>query len=142
MPCSKIPSRNFDLLFHANWQCERKYRALADDGIDPNSSAMHLDDSLGDCEPKPCATLLAAGDRVAGLLELLKQLGLISCRNAWARVMNGDAERAVCGSDLNGHFPSIGELNRITHEVKQDLRQPALVTARWRQVGRHFDVES
>ena len=42
---------------------------------------MHLDDALRYGEPQASAALLA-GDRIVGLLELLKQLGLIVSRDA------------------------------------------------------------
>ena len=62
--------------------------------LDPDSSAVHLDDALGDRKPKPGAALLA-GDRIVGLLELLEQLGLIGGRNAGAGVAHRHVERPV-----------------------------------------------
>jgi hypothetical protein len=58
---------------------------LADGRIDPNVSAMHLDDALGDRQPQTRSALFA-GDRIVGLLELLKQFGLIGSGNARAGV--------------------------------------------------------
>src|SRR6516164_9163062 len=64
---------------------ERKRRALPRLRLDPNPSAVHLNDALGDGQSQARATLLA-GDRIVGLLELLKQLGLICSGAARAGV--------------------------------------------------------
>src|SRR6516165_6946240 len=55
---------------------EHKRRTVPRLGFDPNPAAMHLDDALRYSKPQAGAALLAS-DRVVGLLELLKQLGLI-----------------------------------------------------------------
>src|SRR6516165_4218778 len=64
---------------------ERERRTLTDLRLDPNPSAVHLDDALRYGQPQAGAALLA-GDRIVGLLELLKQLGLIGGRDARAGV--------------------------------------------------------
>src|SRR5947209_8050598 len=60
---------------------ERKRGALASLRLDPNLAPVHLDDALRYGEPQAGATLLAS-DRIVGLLKLLKQPGLIGCRDA------------------------------------------------------------
>jgi hypothetical protein len=49
---------------------------LANDRIDPYTSAVHLDDALGYGKPQAGPAFLA-GNRIVSLLELLKQLGLV-----------------------------------------------------------------
>jgi hypothetical protein len=51
--------------------------------LDPDLAAVHLDDAFGNGEPQAGAAFLTR-DRIVGLLELLKQLGLIG---------SGDADR-------------------------------------------------
>ena len=51
--------------------------------LDPDASAVHLDDALRDREAEAGAALL--GDGVVGLLEFLEHLGLIGLGNARAR---------------------------------------------------------
>src|SRR6516164_7086475 len=68
-----------------HWEREGKRRALARLRLDPNPSAVHFDDPLRYCESQAGAALLA-GDGIVGLLELLKQLGLIGGRDARAGV--------------------------------------------------------
>jgi hypothetical protein len=57
-------------------ECERKCGASAGLRLDPNPSAVHLDNALRYCESQAGAALLL-GDGIVGLLKLLKQLGLI-----------------------------------------------------------------
>src|SRR6516164_11301176 len=75
-------------------QRERKSRALARLRLDPNPSAVHLNDALRYGKPQASATLLA-GDRIVGLLELLKQIGLIGDGDAGAGVADRYIECAV-----------------------------------------------
>jgi hypothetical protein len=55
--------------------------------LDPDLAAVHLDDALRYGEPQASAALLL-GNGIVGLLELLKQLGLIGRRNAGPGVVD------------------------------------------------------
>jgi len=55
--------------------------------LDPNPSAVHLNDALRYGEAQAGAALLAS-DGIVGLLKLLKQLGLIGSGDAGAGVSN------------------------------------------------------
>jgi hypothetical protein len=68
-----------------NRKRESKSRASARLRLDPDLAAMHLDDALRYGEPQAGAALLT-GDGIVGLLELLKQLGLIGSGYAGAGV--------------------------------------------------------
>src|SRR6516164_9681247 len=50
-------------------------------------------------------------------------------------------ERAVISFGLNGDLASIGELDGITDEIDQHLRQAATVTVPWRQFAGKFKLE-
>jgi hypothetical protein len=52
---------------------------------------MHLNDPLRYGESQACTALLAC-NRIVGLLELLKQLGLIGSGDTWAGVTDKDME--------------------------------------------------
>ena len=83
--------RGLHLPLDDNWKREGKCGALARLRLDPNSSAVHLDDALryGKSQPR---TALLAGDRVVGLLEFLKQFGLIGSGDARPGVADRDIE--------------------------------------------------
>src|SRR5262249_58288133 len=68
-----------------DWKRESKSRTVAGLRLDANPSAVYLDDPLGYGKAQAGAALLA-GDRTVGLLELLKQLGLIGSGNAGSGV--------------------------------------------------------
>ena len=55
---------------------------------------MHLDDALGYGEPQASAALLAR-NRIVGLLELLKQFGLVRVGYAATGVLDGQVERPI-----------------------------------------------
>jgi hypothetical protein len=74
-----------DLLLDDDWERKRKRRALARLRLDPDFTAVHLDNALRNGEPQAGAALLA-GDGIVGLLELLKQLGLIGSGDTGASV--------------------------------------------------------
>src|SRR5262249_60572137 len=64
-------------------QRECKSRALARLRLDPNPTAVHLDDALRYGEPQASAAFIAR-NRIVRLLKLLKQLGLLSSGDARA----------------------------------------------------------
>ncbi len=74
-------------------------------------------------------------------MELLKQFGLIGSGNARPGVSNGDVESAVRHRDLDGNLPSIGEFDRVTDQIEQDLGQTPLVAATSRQVRGYLSGE-
>src|SRR6516165_1671518 len=133
-------SRRLHLPFHYHRERERKYRAFAGLRLDANSSAVYLDDALGDCESQASAALLTR-DGIVGLLELLKQLCLVGCGNTRAGVVNRYMERAIVRFGLDGHFTGISEFDGIADEVDQHLRQAAAVTVPWRQFGSKLKLE-
>src|SRR5688500_7727349 len=101
---------------------------------------MQLDDTFRYRQSKSGSALLLR-NRVVGLLYFLDQLGLISRRNARARVVIGNVEGAVGSGDRDFHFTGIGELDRIADKVEQDLRQATLVATALREAGCHVSLE-
>ena len=80
-----------DLLAGDDRERERKCRALARLRLDPNTSAVHLNNPLRDGQSQTGTALLAC-NRIVGLLKLLKQLGLIGGGNAGSGVTDGYME--------------------------------------------------
>src|SRR5437660_11663515 len=75
------------LLLDDDRELERKGRALTRLRLDPNLSAVHLNDALRYGEPQASAAFLL-GDGIVGLLELLKQLSLIGSGDAGTGIAN------------------------------------------------------
>src|SRR6516165_4761650 len=119
---------------------EGECRALAGLRLDPDLAAVHLNDALRYGEPKTGAALLAC-DGIVGLLELLKQLGLIGSGYARSGVTHRHMERAIIRFGFNGDFARIGELDGVTDKIDQDLRQAAAVTVARRQFGGQLELE-
>src|SRR6516225_9213924 len=115
-------------MFNDDRQCECKGRAMARLRLDPDLAAVHLNDPLGDGQSQAGAALLA-GDGVVGLLELLKQFGLIGSGDAGSGITDRYMECAVVRFGLDGDFASIGELDRIAYEIDENLRQAPTVAA-------------
>ena len=68
-----------------NREPEGKCRASARLRLDPDLAPVHLNDTLGYGEPQAGATLLA-GDRIVGLLKLLKEpRHLLAAGAYWVR---------------------------------------------------------
>src|SRR5262249_23592392 len=108
--------------------------------VDPNPPSVHFDNALRYGKPQASAALLA-GDGIVGLLELLKQLGLVGGRDTGSGVTDRYIKCAIIRFDLDGDFAGISELNSIADEIDQARRQAAAVaTARW-QVGGHLDLK-
>src|SRR5215469_10404741 len=81
----------FHLPLDDHRKSEHKSRALTDLRLHPDLAAVHLNDALRYGEPQAGAALLAC-DRIVGLLELLKQLGLVNSGDARAGVTDRDME--------------------------------------------------
>jgi hypothetical protein len=79
--------RRLHLSLDNNREPERKCGALARLRLNPNPSAVHLNDALRYGEPQAGATLLA-GDGIVGLLKFLKQLGLIGSGDTRTSIAN------------------------------------------------------
>ena len=115
-------------------------RALAENRLDRDGAAVHLDEPLRDREAKPGAALLA-GRAAVDLLELLEDALLVVRRDARPGVAHRDVEEAVGGAGRDLDRALVGELDRIADEVQQHLRQPPLVAAADRQPLLHLRRE-
>ena len=74
-------------------------------GLDPNSAAMHGDDTLGNrqAEPRPALRL---GGGVVSLLEILENFGLICGVDAGSGVAHRERISPIAGSGLDHHLGS------------------------------------
>ena len=108
--------------------------------LDPDLAAVHLNDAFRYGESQAGATFLL-GDGIVGLLELLKQLGLVGSGNAGAGVTNRDMECAIVRLGLDGDFTCIGKLDGITDEIDQNLRQTTSVAVPGWQFGGKLELE-
>jgi hypothetical protein len=115
-------------------QGEREGRALAGRGLDPDATAVHLDDAPGDGQAETGAPLRARR-RAVDLLELLEDPLLVGLGDARARVRDRDAEGPVGRGRLQADLAGLGELDRVADEVQQDLGEAALVAVADGQVG-------
>src|SRR5215472_11959766 len=105
--------RRLHLPLNDDRERECKCRALAKLRLDPDPTAMHLNDALGDGQSQAGAALLPR-DSIVGLLELLKELGLIGRRDARPSIADRHMERAIVRFSLDGNFAGIGELDGVT----------------------------
>src|SRR6516165_4893647 len=121
-------------------ELEGKCRALARLQLDPDFAAVHLNDALRYSEPQAGATFFA-GDRVVGLLKLLKQHRLIVSGDSRSGVADRDMECAIISFRIDRDFARIGELNRVADEIDQNLRQAAAITMTGRQLAGKLKLE-
>src|SRR6266571_1782055 len=84
-------------------------------------SAMHFDDPLRNSKAKPGAAF-GFGMRALGLLEFLKNLGLIGLGNARPGIGHRNRVTAVRSRGLHGDFAGIGELDRVADKIEEHLR--------------------
>jgi len=90
---------------------------------------MHLDDLLGNREPKAGAAL-GLGVGTGDLVELLKDARLLLLGNARPRVDHADDEVAVHRFCNDAHLASIGELDGVTNAAApRDKLQNAPLSA-------------
>ena len=119
---------------------EGKGRAFTQFGLDPNTSAVHLDDTLGDGESEAGAALFAR-DRIVGLLKLLEYLGLVVDADARPRILNRNRQRTIRCLGTDRHFARVGEFEGVADEVEDDLRQAALVSFGLRQASGDIELQ-
>ena len=85
------PKADISAALSDHWERKRKRLALPRLRLDPDLATVHLNDAFGYGESQAGATLLAS-DRIVGLLEFLKPLGLIGSRNPRTGVPDRDME--------------------------------------------------
>src|SRR4029077_794231 len=127
-------------LFGRHRNCEEEGGAAADGRFEPDFSPMHLDNAFRDGEPQSGAALFAR-DRIISLLEFLEELGLIGCGYTRAGVAHRDIEGAVRLGGLYHDLARIRELDRVSHQVEEDLSESTFVTVTGRHLWRHLDLE-
>jgi len=92
---------------------------------------MHFDDPLRNSKAKPGAAF-GFGMRALGLLEFLKNLGLIGLGNAGSGISHRNRVTAIRSRGLHRDFAGIGKLDCIADKVEQYLLQPTFIAMRGR----------
>ena len=101
-------------------------RAMAKGRHDPDAATVHLDDLSGDGKPEP-GPALGLGVGAVHLVELLEDAHLMLFGDARARIHDADGEVAMRGFGANTHFASVGELDGVADQVKENLCQALLI---------------
>src|SRR5262245_3599052 len=93
---------------NGNRKCER--RTLADFRLDPDASAVHLDDAFSNRQAE-AGSALPLSHGVVCLFELFENLTLVRRGDAWPSVTHCNRERSICCGCLDRNLALIGELN-------------------------------
>src|SRR5262245_15273550 len=101
-------------------------RAFSESGLHPDAAAVHLDDLLGDREAEAGAAF-RLGVRVVHLMEVLEDARSVLLRNTGTGVGDSHGEVTVRGGGADADFAGVGELDGISDEIEEDLRQTLLV---------------
>ena len=115
-------------------------RSLPKRRPDPDVAAVHLDDQLGDGEPKAGAAF-SFRVRAINLMELLEDARLVLCGDAWPRIDHADVEMTVDHLGGHAHLAGVGELDGITNEVEEHLGEALLIAEANGQRFRHLGLE-
>src|SRR5262245_33362933 len=87
---------------------------------------MHLDDLLGDAEPKARAAL-GLGKGAVDLMDLIEYAGLLLLRDPRSRVRHADSEVSVDRLRRDAHLARIGEFDGVPDEIEEHLSQALLI---------------
>jgi hypothetical protein len=110
----------------ASRQLHSERRALAYRRFDPNATAMHFHDLLGNGQPEAGATLgLCVG--AINLVELLEYARPLLLGDAWPCVSHADRKVTVDGFRGDAHLASVGKLDRVPYEIEEHLSEALLV---------------
>src|SRR5262245_33489828 len=112
--------------FGARGNLHLERRALAYRRLDQDPTTMHLNDLLGDGEPKTSAAD-GLGQRAVDLVELLEDASSLVIGNAWPCIGHADVEVVVDCLRGHAHLTPGSELDRIADKVKQHLREALFV---------------
>src|SRR5437667_10891001 len=103
-------------------QREAKRAARSRGTLDPEASAVQLDELPGEWQAKPRAFRTLSGAGPVSLLELLEDQLLVLGGDARAGIPDRDLYHAVgdLGRDVD-HLPGGRELHRVRQQVEHDL---------------------
>jgi len=103
--------------------------------LDPDASAVSLDDAFGDGEPEPSALTPSPGC----LPKSVKDTGQVLGRNATARIRNPEDDLVIsrCRSHRDP-TASFREFDRVADEVLEHLKEPVSISPDFGNIGVHF----
>ena len=109
-------------------EADPEFRTLSRRAVDADLSAHLFDQALGNHQPQTGATRLPR-QRIVGLTEGLEQRAYVLVRQTDAGVLNTDAQLHTVFVFVFEHGPGddgafAGELDRVAHEVGEDLLEP------------------
>ena len=126
--------------------CEVKSRSFSGFTLDPNLSAHQSHELSRDRQTQPGAAVFARGGRI-GLRERAENLMLFVRRDSDPGIPDADAQD--CSLDAwrphlhaDFYFPSLGEFDRVTDQIHNDLTKPGGVSDDGiRDIGSHVKNE-
>src|SRR3989454_12567187 len=126
----------------SNGNGEIKIGALSDGALDPDASAVGLDDVFGDAQAQPRPADFTRTRRIHAVKAFEDAL-LIGPWNSNACVRNAEDDAVVLGAGANRDSSSVrGVLNGVVEEILQHFGQAPAVAERPGQVAGTFDAES
>ena len=118
------------------WNRKREGSALAIRALDPDASAVSLDDAFGDGEPEPGAVTPSPGC----LPKSVKDMGQVLGRDATARIRNPEDDLVI--SRCRAHrdtTASLREFDCVANEVLEHLKEPIPITPDLGNIRVHVD---
>ena len=104
--------------------------------LDPDASAVSLDDALGDGKPEPGALTPSPGC----LPKSVKDTGQVLGRDATARIRNPEDDLVIPrGRAHRDTTASLRELDRVADEVLEHLKEPVPITPDLGNIRVHVD---
>ena len=111
----------------ASWEFHLESRTLAQRRFDPDATAVHFSNLLGDGSSEAPATFsLCVG--TVDLMELLEDAGKVGFGYARSCVGDGDGEVAVGSHGTDPYLPSVRELDGVADKIEEHLGEALLVT--------------
>src|ERR1700690_2063730 len=154
LKCHKICSsttNNITLLVLGDGDCEMESCPLAKFTFEPNASALHFDETLGDIQTQSSAWSFTRF-LIFGAEKLLKDLLLVFRTNANAIVFHPEMNylpRAFQIPAIFGKFcphqqgPAFRRvLSGVTDQVRQYLSEASTITPHLGQVGPHLHIDT
>mgnify|MGYP003694522213 CR=1 FL=1 len=111
-------------------------RAARRRALDPDATAVSLDDAFGDGKPEPSALTPSPGC----LPKSVKDTGQVLGRDARARIRNPEDDLVIPrGRSHRDTTASLREFDRVADQVLEHLKEPVPITPDFGNIGVHVD---